>query len=888
MTKKRSVKRALITSVISLFLCVAMLVGTTYAWFTDSATSANNVIKSGNLDVELEYWNGTEWKDITNKADILTNTLWEPGTTEIAYLRVANAGSLALKYQLGINVVSEIYGKNVAGESFKLSDYIMFGVVEGVNGETGAYADREAAVAAVTNAQKISAGYTKASTMAAGADALYLALVVYMPTTVGNEANHDGANVPQIDLGINIFATQAEAELDSFGSDYDKDAVWADAYAADAAGLVEAIAEAEDGAVIALTDDIVLNATSTYSARAVADLQPIVVAKDKSITINLNGKNIIATSTKDSGNQYAFQVKGDLTVEGEGTISISHAGANMGWNALVAAFSVEGGTLTLGEGVTVLNNGGSDMAYAVDVNTTLGESVLNLNGAALCSSYVGVRIFNNNKTEKGIVNYNSGIIQGEKNGYDIWAQLMSAPAENAVVNFADGIEYDTAEKSGTMYYVEAESLVYNEATLKAALTNGGNYTVISDIAVDAVNTITVPEGVTAVIDLNGKTVAGLSEVADKNDDGKINSADNQVMIDVRGDLTVKNGTMTIKHTADNYGWNACTEVFYVAANGSLTVDNATIENLGGSDMAYAIDLVNAKNLTLNVTNSVLKSSYIAVRVFNNASGNGVMNNVTIKNTELVGTSRALWVHIYSSADNGGKGVKDAPLNLNFFRNGNTFKADNPNRIIEFGFTDEINFDADGRQIVTATTLAEVMAYAKNGNVVIDAQGANLGDFSYDGTFGNGTVLKNAKFTYVYGASVDGVATFENCEFVSDHSYSANFSDGSYTGKVIFNNCYFDGWNSFGTAITSVEMNNCTFETVVGPYSLLRFYQDAVLNNCVIMDSFDGVDTNMAGTVVEFNNCTGIEGKIYNNTSGGVVQVGTWIVDGVVLTDVPAW
>ena len=199
-----------------------------------------------------------------------------------------------------------------------------------------------------------------------------------------------------------------------------------------------------------------------------------------------------------------------------------------------------------------------------------------------------------------------------------------------------------------------------------------------------------------------------------------------------------------------------------------------------------------------------------------------------------------------------------------------------------------NLIVDGKQYAIASTLAEVMALAKKGNTIIDAKGANLGDYNYSGTFANGTVLKNAKFTYVYGASVDGVATFENCQFVSDHSYSANFSDGSYTGKVIFNNCYFDGWNSFGTAITSVEMNNCVFETVIGPYSLLRFYQNAVLNNCEIKASFDGIDTNKAGTVVELNNCTGIEGKIYNNTDNGVVQVGKWIVNGVELTDVPAW
>lgn len=238
MTKNRSTKSALLSSAVALMLCFAMLLGTTFAWFTDSVTSANNVIQSGNLDIELEYWNGTAWVDVAGKNDVLTNKLWEPGVTEVAYLRVANAGSLALKYQLGINVISETEGKNAAGEAFKLSDYIMFGVVEDVNGNTTPYATREEAVKALASSQKISAGYTKAESMAAG-DELYLALVVYMPTEVGNVANHDGVNKPSIDLGINIFATQMTAEEDSFGSDYDAGAPWlgginTDWYTADA------------------------------------------------------------------------------------------------------------------------------------------------------------------------------------------------------------------------------------------------------------------------------------------------------------------------------------------------------------------------------------------------------------------------------------------------------------------------------------------------------------------------------------------------------------------------------------------------------------------------------------------------------------------------------
>ena len=103
---KKSTKRALLMSILSLLLCVTMLMGTTFAWFTDNVTSGRNTIQSGNLDVELEYYNGTAWKSVEAATDLFENELWEPGHTEVVYLRLSNLGSLALKYQLGINVVS--------------------------------------------------------------------------------------------------------------------------------------------------------------------------------------------------------------------------------------------------------------------------------------------------------------------------------------------------------------------------------------------------------------------------------------------------------------------------------------------------------------------------------------------------------------------------------------------------------------------------------------------------------------------------------------------------------------------------------------------------------------------------------------------------------------
>ena len=208
----------------------------------------------------------------------------------------------------------------------------------------------------------------------------------------------------------------------------------------------------------------------------------------------------------------------------------------------------------------------------------------------------------------------------------------------------------------------------------------------SQSAVAATPAILVPANKTVVMNLNGKTISGTTT----------GSGVNQLLFDVRGDLTITNGTVAMKHEGENLAWNYCTQAFYLAENGTLNIDNATIQNLGGTDMAYSIDVVNAKkDVTLNITNSTIESTYIPVRIFNNGAG---VNHVTIENSTLKGVSRAFWVHVYSSKDNGGKGVKSATLDLNIYNNGNTFISSNPLRIIEFGFDEAINYDAEGKEI----------------------------------------------------------------------------------------------------------------------------------------------------------------------------------------------
>ena len=90
MTNSKSTKRALLTSALALLMCVAMLVGATFAWFTDTASTGVNKIQAGNLDIELAYKNSTtggEFKEANKETPVFdNNALWEPGQVEYVVL----------------------------------------------------------------------------------------------------------------------------------------------------------------------------------------------------------------------------------------------------------------------------------------------------------------------------------------------------------------------------------------------------------------------------------------------------------------------------------------------------------------------------------------------------------------------------------------------------------------------------------------------------------------------------------------------------------------------------------------------------------------------------------------------------------------------------------
>ena len=199
MTSSKSTKRALVSSTLAILMCVAMLIGTTFAWFTDTASTAVNKIQAGTLNVALEMYDGTTWVDAEGKTLQFkvngqipaegTQILWEPGCTyELPQLRVVNKGNLALKYKIHIT--------GIQGDA-KLNEVIDWTI-------------NDAAI-------NLTEGH-----LTAGQQGDAFTIKGHMQETAGNE--YQGLTIDGI--GITVIATQAASEYDSFNNTYDTDATY--------------------------------------------------------------------------------------------------------------------------------------------------------------------------------------------------------------------------------------------------------------------------------------------------------------------------------------------------------------------------------------------------------------------------------------------------------------------------------------------------------------------------------------------------------------------------------------------------------------------------------------------------------------------------------------
>ena len=234
MKKIRMTKKALLISVLALVVCLAMLTGTTFAWFTDQETSGNNQIIAGNLDVKLYHTNSADTNELVTESIPLFDTVkrWEPGAVIWENLIVENAGNLALKYLLTLTVGEESV-HTVNGVNYKLSDKLFVKFVTDANGDYTAFnGTREDAIALFANGGETLTEFNAEGTLLPKEETATeyptntIGVVIYwMPSENDNIYNMNNGKTPELsaNIGVILNATQLNNEEDAFGSDYDKD-----------------------------------------------------------------------------------------------------------------------------------------------------------------------------------------------------------------------------------------------------------------------------------------------------------------------------------------------------------------------------------------------------------------------------------------------------------------------------------------------------------------------------------------------------------------------------------------------------------------------------------------------------------------------------------------
>ena len=378
MTNSKSTKRALLSSAFAILICVAMLVGTTFAWFTDTASTGVNKIQAGNLDIELQMKdNDGKWVNAEGKilpflvegkipADG-TQILWEPGCTYyVPEVRVLNKGNLAVKFE---------YIPEALGVTGKLAEVLelVFKTPVDANGEE---VNIEPEILKPGEASpEWSFGY-------------------HMLESAGNEYQ----NATATGICVTVVATQATYEKDSIDDQYDKDAEYP--ISVTTGDELQAIVSNATAPVnIVLTNSITTN--------------NFVIPADKDVTLDLNGRTVtnagshtilnkghltLTDSSADKSGQI-ISLKGNTAalrngdnavcvVEG-GTISRDGANGNT-WH-VVENF----GKMTFNGGKVVLKNGNG---FAItngwnyfDPGASTTHAVMEINALELDTDSSGIK-----------------------------------------------------------------------------------------------------------------------------------------------------------------------------------------------------------------------------------------------------------------------------------------------------------------------------------------------------------------------------------------------------------------------------------------------------------------------------------------------------------------
>ena len=660
----------------------------------------------------------------------------------------------------------------------------------------------------------------------------------------------------------------------------------------------------QDVNTIILGEDVVLGASATRSA-----VDPTLVLNNgKSLTIDLNGHKLSATSSQ-NGNREMFLVKGNLTIK-NGTIEYQHVGENMGWNAMTTIFDVTaGGVLNL-EGVTAKNLGGSDMGFVAHLNNW-GEVTLNVNNSTLESNYVAVRVFNSGNDMNNVAIKNSTLKGGN---YAFWVHnytvadfgteakfeahkaLLNLDVFNASNTFVG--KNNTPIRFGmtnALYF----GLVSTEAELKEILVAGWSVILAEDIVL--AEALKVASEKNSVIDLNGHTLSGVD-----------NGTASYGLITNNGNLTIEGPGKIQLSATNNRGWNAYSSVISNGPNGVLVVNGGTIEHLGGTDMAYGIDIltnggIGDSHCTIN--GGHIKSTYRAIRQFLNSDSK--MNTLVVNGGVIEGANKSIWMQDPSKKSNKGALTVAAGAQLK----GDVYL------FVTAGSTEwpvEVSIASAAlvgeSTVLTGNVPAQYEVVEENGAwVVKEIEGVIVKTVEE-----LKSALNNAEIPSIVLA---GGETFEGTFLVGrDVTVSSSASNKAtlkgrvnvVNASVLFNNIKFDrnetdssaAWNTaygsssclqykavvmiYGDATRSIKFEGCEFYNSNGSHksSITNVSCDLSLNNCYLQGTSSSIysqaNLSVTNSTIDYTGTNNVVLSINGcgNNGGKVIFTGNKVVNEV--------
>ena len=284
MSNRKQTKRALLTSIMALVMCVVMLVGTTFAWFTDTASTNVNKIEAGKLDVQMldKGDNDLEGKTLNwVKAEGGKNqqVLWEPGCSyDLESFKIKNNGNLKLKYKVLIN------GLTGNAELLNAIDFTVAVADPALTPKDG--------TSTVSTVADLNSFEGK---LDAGAETSLITITGKMKTDAGN--TYQGKTIDGI--AITVYAAQVEGEFDSTRMDYDKDATYDYTFVAGNSEAETALSANKENIYVALAGDV------TFDVKPY-DQKPMGGADTKLIVIEGHGHKLTFNNTNSDWNNVTW------------------------------------------------------------------------------------------------------------------------------------------------------------------------------------------------------------------------------------------------------------------------------------------------------------------------------------------------------------------------------------------------------------------------------------------------------------------------------------------------------------------------------------------------------------------------------------------------------